>query len=149
MRMPQEICVDAGLAIKLVVIEPDSQQAEALFSEWQSSGCRLIAPAFFEVETSSILRQKVVLRNELTSDEATLAFRKLHALPIQKRTVRGQRQRAWDIATEFGFPTLYDATYLALAALCGCEFWTADRRLFNQVKGRLPFVHLLENFQPE
>ena len=43
----------------------------------------------------------------------------------------GQRQRAWEIATDFGFATVYDATYLALAELQGCEFWTADERLFN------------------
>ena len=52
----------------------------------------------------------------------------------------GQRQRAWEIATDFGFATVYDATYLALAELRGCEFWTADERLVNQVKDTLSFV---------
>jgi predicted nucleic acid-binding protein len=53
------------------------------------------------------------------------------------------RERAWEIATAFGFATVYDATYLALAELRGCEFWTADERLFNQVTDKLFFVKWL------
>jgi predicted nucleic acid-binding protein len=84
------------------------------FDEWANAGQQLVAPAFFEVETDSILRQKVVLRRELTSEQAEAAFAKLQALPIQQVSVSEQRQRAWQIATGFGFAPVYDATYLAL-----------------------------------
>lgn len=143
-----EVCVDASLAVKVVVTEPDSDKADSLFNEWANGGQQLVAPAFFKVETDSILRQKVVLRKELTSEQAEAAFAKLQALPIQQVSVSGQRQRAWEIATEFGHATVYDATYLALAELRGCEFWTADERLFNQVKDQLPFVKWLGNYVP-
>jgi len=126
-----EVCVDASLAVKVVVAESDSDKADALFDQWANEGKQLIAPTFFEVETDSILRQKVALRKELTPDQGRAAFTQLQALPIQQLSVSGQRRRAWEIATEFGFATVYDATYLALAELRGCEFWTADERLFN------------------
>ncbi len=110
--------------------------------------CSLV-PAFFVVETDSILRQKVVVRKELTPEQAEIAFAKLQALPIQQVSLPQQRQRAWEVATAFGFATVYDATYLALAELRECEFWTADERLFNRVKDRLSFVKWLGNYIPK
>jgi predicted nucleic acid-binding protein len=142
------VCVDASLAIKVVVREPDSEKADALFAQWSNEGTRLIAPAFFDVETDSILRQKVILRQELTPAQAEAAFRALQALPIWQLTMPAQRQRAWQIATEFGFATVYDVTYLALAELQGCPFWTADKRLFDQVKVKMPFVQWLGGYVP-
>jgi predicted nucleic acid-binding protein len=144
-----EVCVDASLAVKVVVPESDSDKADGLFGEWAREGKQLIAPAFFQVETDSILRQKVALRKELTPEQGGAAFARLRALPIQEVSESGQRERAWEIATEFGFPTVYDATYLALAELRGCEFWTADERLFNQVKDRLSFVKWLGSHAPQ
>ncbi len=148
MSSAREVCVDASLAVKVVVAEPDSDKAEALFEEWANEGTLLIAPAFFAVETDSILRQKVALRKELTPEQTEAAFAKLQALPIQQISMPGQRQRAWEVATEFSFATVYDATYLALAGLRGCEFWTADERLFNRVKDKLAFVQWLGNYMP-
>ena len=113
----KEVCVDASLVVKVVVPEQDSDRADALFHEWTTHGTQLIAPAFFEVETDSILRQKVVLRQELTPEQAEVAWTKLRNLPIQQISIGGQRQRAWEIATDFGLATVYDATYLALAEL--------------------------------
>lgn len=93
--------MDAGLAVKAVAPEPDSAVADALFVLWIGEGARIIAPPFFDVETDSILRQKVALRSELTVEQAELAFAKLRGLPIHKLSVPGQRQRAWEIATAF------------------------------------------------
>ena len=149
MSPAQAVCVDASLAVKVMVTEPDSDTADALFAAWANEGKQLIAPAFFAVETDSILRQKVVLRKELTPEQVEAAFAKLQTLPIQQMTVLGQRQRAWEMATAYGFATVYDATYLALAELRGCEFWTADERLFHQVKDTLPFVKWLRNYIPK
>lgn len=144
-----EVCVDASLAVKVVVTESDSDKADALFDQWANEGKQLIAPAFFEVETDSILRQKVALRKELTAEQARAAFARLRDLPIRQVSESGQRERAWEIATGFGFATVYDATYLALAELRGCEFWTADERLFNQVKDKFFFVKWLGTHVPQ
>lgn len=143
-----EVCVDASVAIKIVVPEAGSNKAYALFDHWASEEIQLIAPAFFEVETDSILRQKALLRRELTVAQAQDAFDSLRALPIRTRHSAEQRERAWELACEFRFPTVYDATYLALAELRQCEFWTADDRLFRQVRDKLAFVQLLGNYSP-
>ena len=143
-----EVCVDASLAIKVVVPEAGSDRADALFNQWADEETQLIVPMFFEVETDSILRQKASLRRELTADQAQRAFASLRALPIKTRHSAEQRDRAWEIASEFQFPTVYDATYLALAELSQCEFWTADEKLFKQVGDKLTYVRWLGNYSP-
>ncbi len=143
-----EVCVDASLAIKVVVPESGSEKADALFTQWASEETQLIAPVFFEVETDSILRQKVTLRRELTLDQAQRAFAALQGLPIMTTNSPEQRVRSWEIAREFQFPTVYDAAYLALAELRRCEFWTADEKLFKQVRSKLTFVQWLGNYSP-
>jgi predicted nucleic acid-binding protein len=115
---------------------------------WATEEIQLIAPVFFEVETDSILRQKASLRRELTADQAQSAFASLRALPIKTKHSPEQRERAWEIASEFQFPTVYDATYLALAELNKCDFWTADEKLFKQVRDKLTFVQWLGNYSP-
>ena len=81
----------------------DGGQADALFDRWANQDKQLIAPAFFEVETDSILRQKVaLLRNELTAEQAEAAFARLQGLPIQQVSESGaegkgveDRHRIW------------------------------------------------------
>ena len=143
MNSNDEVCVDASLAVNVVVAEPNSDQADALFQQWANENRRLIAPAFFDVEADSIIRQKTTLRKELSVEAAEAVFEKLQALPVQQMSLPGQRRRASEIAKDFGFPTVYDATYLALAQMRECEFWTADDKLFEKVKAVLTFVRCL------
>ena len=44
------------------------------------------------------------------------------------------------LARRLGLKAAYDAHYLAWAERTGAEFWTADRRLVNQVAPSLPWV---------
>ncbi len=143
------VCVDASLVIKLVAQEPGSDLADRLFATWKAGGVRMVAPPFYAAEVDSVLRQKVALRRELTEEEAYCCFSAACLVPIEPLNLPGQRQRAWDLASMFGFPHVYDAVYLALTELLGCEFWTADRRLVEKVGGRLPFVHLLDEIEPQ
>ena len=55
--------------------------------------------------------------------------------------------RADGLAVEFNQPTIYDALYLAVAETFDCDFWTADETFSHAVSPRLPFVHLLADFQ--
>ncbi len=134
-----QVCVDAGLVIKLVTQEPDSEQVDALFAGWQSQKARLIAPAFAVAEIDSVLRQKVH-RGQLSPEAADRSFAAACQVPLRTPVIKGHRQRTWEIAKAFQFPQAYDAAYLALADLAGCEFWTADQKLYERVNGRLAFV---------
>lgn len=137
-----EVCVDASLVVKLVSQEPDSALVDALFATWHEQGVRLIAPSFLPAEVDSILQQKVMLRRELTAEQARACFVAALRIPVELLSFPGQRELAWSLAEELRLPHVYDATYMALAELRGCEFWTADRRLTNTCE-HLDFVRWL------
>ena len=137
-----EVCVDACLVVKLVSREPDSGLADALFATWQEQDTRLIAPPFFPIEVDSVLRQKVMLRRELTVEQARTCFAAACQVPVELLSLPGQRDLAWSLAEELDLSHVYDTTYLALAELRGCEFWTADQRLVTACR-YLGFVRLL------
>jgi len=137
--------VDAGLVVKFVSPEADSAQVETLFARWKEKNIAMVVPAFAPAEMDSVLRQKVV-RGELPPDIADAAFQLARRLPITIDVETDCRARAWEIAKQFEFPTVYDAVYLALAEAHLCEFWTADQRLFERVKSALSYVkHLTES----
>jgi len=137
--VPLRVCVDASLAIKLVVRESFSDRALDLWQNWIESGVEPIAPPIFPFEVSSVVRNKYV-RNELTAEEAERAFNLFTRLNLIVLTSETLLKEAWDMAKELGLPTLYDAAYLALAKLCNCEFWTADEVLINSLQGKFSWV---------
>jgi len=137
-----EVCVDACLVVKLVSQEPNSNLADTLFATWRRQSTRLIAPPFLPVEVDSVLRQKVTLRRELTIEQAQTCLAAACQVPIELLSLPGQRELAWSLAEELQFPHVYDTTYLALAELRGCEFWTADQQLVNACE-HLHFVRWL------
>lgn len=109
---------------------------------WRSheSGTTLIAPALLAFEVTSSLRRLVHLR-EITpeeGEEAFAAFRRVQVRLSHRQTIF---PLAWRLAKELRRPRAYATAYLALAQLDGCEFWTADERLYNAVRDSLPWVH--------
>jgi len=145
--MASQICVDASLVLKLVLREPDSPLAEALWTEWLASGVQICAPTLLEFETASVLRNKVY-RGRITPEQGEEAFHTIRALDITILHPGGLLDMAWGLAKRFNRPVAYDSTYLALAQFLDCELWTADERLYNAVKGELSWVRRLGNAGP-
>ncbi len=135
------VCVDANIVIALLLQEPESAQVDVLFQKWKADGVEIIMPAFGAAEVDSAIRRRVRMK-ELTPEVGEAAFRAAVQLPIRFDSA-DCRHSAWELATELDLATVYDAVYLALADLRGCEFHTADQKLYAQVKERLPFVRLL------
>lgn len=140
--MDSRICIDASLALKLVLSEPNSDRAEVQWQNWVRSGVEFAAPFLFIYETSSVLRNRVY-RKELTHSEANEAFGILAGLGIAYLHPPAIRQSAWELARRYNRPTAYDCYYLALAQHQGCPLWTGDKRLYNTVKEELGWVHLV------
>jgi predicted nucleic acid-binding protein len=136
------VCADAGVFIKLVVAEEDSDRADQLWERWKEEDVEVVSPSLLFFELTSVLRKKVY-RDQLSPEEGKRALNTLHRLPVQVLIPPDLHRRAWQLAARFNRPTAYDAHYLALAEMMDCELWTADRRLFNAVKDELPWVHWL------
>lgn len=142
--MSDVVVVDANLALKWVLIEEDSTQSMRLLEKWTNEGKEVIAPALFAYEVTNILHRQAVT-GKLTHDEALQGLSKLFSLGIVLKFsfYDEMSKQAINYAHRFHLPATYDAHYLALAFREGCEFWTADTRLWNVVQSELTWVHLL------
>lgn len=140
--MPSWICLDSSVLLKLVLPEPDSGLAEALWRRALEEDRRPAAPSLLDFEVTAVLR-KHVQRGALRHDLAVEALDQAMAFGVETLTFPGMHQRALALAHRFGHASAYDAHYLALAQELECPFWTADRRLHASVAGQLPWVHLL------
>lgn len=143
--MPPRVCIDASLAIKLVVRESFSERVLALWQNWVEDGVECIAPPFFPFEVSSVIRSKCV-RKQLTAEEAEKSFNLFTRLSFTILAPEALLKEAWEMTRELEFPTLYDTAYLALSKICNCEFWTADEALVNSLQGKLPWVRWIGDY---
>lgn len=143
----RQVCVDASLALKLVLEEEDSDKARDLWASWVADELEIIAPYHLAFETTSVIRNHVY-RREISAEAGQGAFEALQAQGIELVHPATLLERAWALAQQFNRPTAYDACYLALGEIAGCEVWTADRRLYNAVRDTLPWVRRLGDFVP-
>lgn len=137
--MALRVCIDASLAVKLLVQEPYSDRVASLWRGWIEEDIERIVPSFFPFEVTSTIRRKCV-RKQLTEEEAEEGFDIFATLDFVVLRPKALLREAWDMAKELGLPTLYDTAYLALAKLSNCEFWTADEVLIKSLQGKLPLV---------
>lgn len=137
-----EVCVDASLVVAWLLPEEFSGQAYALKDRWSDEGAELVAPAILASEVPSVLRQ-AVYRGRILTGEGDEAFATFLEMPIRIIQPENLLSRAWEIGKAVDAPRLYDAFYVGLADVQGCELWTADRRLTSLVQAKFPHVHWL------
>ncbi len=121
------LCVDASVAIKWVVEEPDSRAANQLLEG------ELVAPDLVLVEAANVLWQRT-RRLALPPSQATDAMAGLRRFFAEIYPVASLIDRALAISLELDHP-VYDALYLALARDLGVPLVTADRRLVAACAG--------------
>ena len=125
--MDDFVVVDASLAVKWLVAERFSDEAEDLLSTWELEGTRLAVPYFMPVEVSNVLHRYVV-RGGLTVSEAMALMDRILGMRIEKYDEDRIYARAIELASQLGQGSVYDCHYLALAEFLDCDFWTDDRR---------------------
>ena len=126
LRPSERLVIDASVAVKWVVPEPDSERAELLLDHG------LVAPDLLFAECANVLWKKV-RRGELTKEEAEIAAQTLEQAELSVVSTRGYLAVATSIAVELNYPA-YDAVYLAVAEASGLRLVTADDRLVRKVQ---------------
>ena len=145
--MNSQVCIDANLALKLVLVEEDSLKAQHLWDTWVDADVEIVAPPLLAFEGTSAICNKMH-RKLVPPEEAALMFKAFHLLGVRLLYPDGLHEKAWEMAKQFNRPQVYDSHYLALAEILGLELWTGDERLYNTVKHRLPWVKWLGDYQP-
>ena len=137
--MNDKVCIDASLVLTWLLPEQGSDRIDALFSEWDKKGLRLLSPPLFDAEVTSVIRQQVYLK-KLQPEQGDHVFSVYLRMAIER--VDGQEiyKRAWELAKRFDLPRTYDMQYLAVAELKDCELWTNDKRLVNSLQGKAPRI---------
>lgn len=117
----------------LLLRDPLEKSAESLWRRWLANGVAMIVPPLFRPEVTSVLREREY-RGDLEGDEASVALDIALEWPVIVWEPGGHLQRrAYELAVRYNLPKTYDAQYLAVADLLGCDLWTADRRLVRGV----------------
>lgn len=114
------IVIDASVALKWVLNEPETEAALSLRGE------QLIAPALWLAEAANGLWRHVRL-GELTAEQALGRMSELVRAPVASLPIEPHVPRALSLATELNHP-VYDCVYLALALRHDTHVITDDRR---------------------
>ena len=115
------LVVDASVAVKWLVKEPDSNAARSLVA----SGADLHAPRLMASEITSALARKAK-SGEIGRAGAIAAMNWMELLPVHWNEEEAVSGEALHLALAFEH-AVYDCVYLALAQRIGAVVVTADR----------------------
>ncbi len=125
------IVADSSVAAKLILIDENgADKALALAQSCAVQGETIVAPPLLLSEVTNVIRQRMRLRGLLLADTRQL-LGDFMALPIAVTAPAGLYDQALQVADQYNLPATYDAQYVALAQMLGCDLWTADQRLLN------------------
>jgi predicted nucleic acid-binding protein len=140
------VVIDASVAVKAIL--PNSLQGHCLALVQSFAELQPVAPALWAHETTSAIA-KTVHFGEITEKEGRQALEKLDALGVRLFVADGeQNQAAFDWTLRLKRASAYDSYYLFLAEALECDFWTADKRLFNALQdAHLGWTHWIEELK--
>jgi predicted nucleic acid-binding protein len=95
---------------------------------------KLLAPTLLRSQTLSVLHE-AVHRGEIQADTAREHLARIGRMPMRFLGDAVLRRRAWDIADKLGWPSTYDAEYLALTQLQADAFVTLNAKLARSARG--------------
>lgn len=132
-----EYVVDASVAAKWFFEEKYTNQALALLDDKN----RLHAPDFLMVELDSVICKRI-RREEITRGEGSEVHASVRKVPVQLHSFMVLLDPAYELAVSTGC-SIYDGLYVALAALLEVKLVTADRRLYDGLRGEFLAENLM------
>lgn len=98
----------------------------------------LVAPPLMWSEARSTLHLGL-LNGKVSAEHAAVQHERLETCPVRRAKEPKLGREAWSIAEQFGWGRTYDAEYVALAQILGCQLVTLDGAL-RRGTDRLGFV---------
>ncbi len=138
------LVVDASVAAKWIFREADADKAMALQWQFERGRLELLAPDILPAEIANVIWKKV-LRQDLDSLDAHAHYSKFKRVCPFLVSISSLAEAALSVSLRYR-RTVYDSLYIALAIERGCEMLTADERLFNALRLKIPQVSLLRHW---
>ena len=143
------IAADASIAVKWVVDEEFTHQAQALIDESVRFNKTIVIPPHFPGEVINAIYQRTrtaSLGRHLDPDEAAAAVSTFLQYRLRVVTPPDLYHQAFLFARDHGLSSIYDSLYVVLAQLESVELWTADRRLLNALGNAAPWVRFIGDY---
>ncbi len=138
------LIVDASVAAKWLVSEPDSDRAQALLMDWRAARLDLLAPEIILAEIGNMLCKRV-LRDRMPTAAAVELYGKFNLLHLPIVPINQFVPQALELAVQ-NASSVYDCLYLALALNTGSTLLTADEKLYRALRGNFVQVRLLRDW---
>jgi predicted nucleic acid-binding protein len=132
--------------VKWIIEEDYSEQALELVRRADRLAERIAAPALMPFEVGNIIRKRM-RREGMSLATAESLIAQFLSAPVEHWSPHELHHEALRIADRYDLPAIYDAHYIALAEMLGCDLWTDDRRLLRNVERKLPFVRWIGDYQ--
>ena len=139
------LVIDANIAVKWVTDEPDHDIAISLYNDTIRSGRAIVTPYHFDGEVANAIWRKA-FRGLISLDAAFLALDAFGSFETVALAPDGLLRTGFEISRSLGAAAVYDALYVALAEIVGCELWTADSRLLNAASALPVEIRLLSTY---
>ena len=138
--------VDASVVLRgFFPDEEGHAKAQSLIRAYAQGEIELHAPTLLPYEVTNAVLQ-AIRRDRIGPEKGREILTAFEGLGIP--TVDVSWQQTLELARTHD-RSAYDGAYLALAEEIGSKLVTGDRRLYNAVKDRLPWVLWIEDYAPE
>jgi predicted nucleic acid-binding protein len=135
-----QIVIDASVFLKLISEEVYSEKAYEIRDAYISKKLDILVPSVFPYEVLNALRySKAFKGEELESVVDAIEDYGFGSFEMN----RDFAKKVATTATRYNI-TVYDASYIALAAITDSNFYTTDQKLLDNAS--LPFVKHLKDF---
>ena len=130
--------LDASVALKWVLTEPDSAKALSVRNGFRKQVYELLVPDIFPVEVAHALT-RAERRGLIKPAQAAHLLVDVLSTPMPLHAYRPLLPKAVAISSAMRCG-VYDCLYVALAEREGCELITADDKLLKGLAAQFPFL---------
>jgi predicted nucleic acid-binding protein len=132
--------LDTNIIVKWFLLEEGSQVAEGFLEELLAGQARVLVPSSLFYEVAKVLW--VRRRDGLTESTSLAIWQRLTQLPVTVIEWHELFPEALTLSYQHDI-AVYDAVFVRLAQLYGCDLITADQKLLPKLAGTYGWVKSL------
>jgi len=138
------LVVDASVVLKWYIPDEQIECADRIKIDFLDKRVLLLAPSIIHYEINNVVLN-AVKSNRLSLNKATLALRDFYYSDIKFHSSPSLLLFSFKVAEKLNISS-YDASYVALCQMAKAPFYTADPRLLEKVKNKVPLVKPLASY---
>jgi predicted nucleic acid-binding protein len=137
--MNPKVCVDASVVLRWILPNSQESATDTVLSSWVNRESDLISSPLLDIEITAAIKKLADIKriSPHQGEDAYALYRELHIEIMKSNDIM---KTVWRLISELEGVNLLDLEYLAVAELADSELWTADKKLFAQLKDRSPRV---------